>query len=166
MKKLIISAAAAAACLAPTYVTSSPPAARTIYLTIRRIAQNDNLDADFLRADRADFYAQVAIAGVWRTSNTVHGKDVIWPSWRFSRTTGSSPVRIHLRIYDNDGGLEGRDDRCDVNPLTGARELSFTYNPATGRISGDASGFRGEPIHVKGFGDANRAEVTFVVNHG
>ena len=170
MRKLTIIAAAAAliTTTANGFVALPSTASKknTVYVTIQRVKAVSNLDLDFFKADRADFYADVIIDG-WRTrTSTIFGQDQIRPYWKFSQTTSNNLVNFTIRVFDNDGGLEGTDDFCDINPYKGARELALVYNVATGRITGAVTGRRGEPIMATGKGDGRTAQITFVVNHG
>lgn len=159
---------AAAIVLATTVGAAPAPKAQqahNVTVTVQRLRALSNLDADFLRPDRADFYAEVSIDGRRTRTATVFGKDDIRPNWKFTQRTLNRYVVISIRAFDNDGGLEGTDDFCDLNPSKGARELSFVYDTATGRITGGATGRRGQPITVGGSGDGRKAEIVFVVNH-
>lgn len=150
-----------------TYVRKSYENAVSPVITvnINRVHQIDNLDTDpIVTTDRADFYSQVTIAEETRRSDTVGGKDDALPNWRFTGTAHNS-VRIVIRLYDEDGGLAGGDDHCDINPRPGIKDLSLTYDLNTGRISGDATGTRGNPINVRGAGDSDKAEIWFSINH-
>lgn len=136
-----------------------------VTVSVMQVAQIDNLDKDFLKADRADFYAEVLIDGQWTRTSVWHGQDVLRPGWRITNIVWGDTTTIRIRLFDFDTGSSGRDDWCDINPLRGERELTLVYNTVNGRITGDVNGYRGEPLTVKGSGDGMRAEITFTINH-
>ncbi len=169
MKRQMLLAAIAAAIINPQSApfaaadTRHRPNLRTVVITIGRIAAIDNMDANLLVPDRADFYVKAAVNGHWKRTETMFGKDRTSRAMQLMFPVSGSIARIHMQLFDDDGGIEGRDDRCDINPMRGARELDIVYNLNTGRISGDVSGYRGSPITVVGHGDANRARITFTI---
>ncbi|MCW5936414.1 MAG: hypothetical protein KIT11_03800 [Fimbriimonadaceae bacterium] len=132
-------------------------------LVIRRVEQMDNLDqGDALGANRADFFAEVTVNGV-KTKTEVLAKDDGWPNWEIPLDYKTRYSRITIRLLDDDGGLERQDDHADINPKRDKKDLTFTYDRYTGRISGEASGRLNQPIVVKGEGDDDKARITFMV---
>ena len=151
---------------ATTERLSPPITEHRVTVTVHRVAQIDNLDTDsFISTDRADFYAQVTIDGHREQSRVVRERDDVSPEWSFSRAVSENTVTITIRLFDEDGGLSGPDDECDINSLSRRTELNLTYDLLPGRISGDASGVRGSRIIAIGNGDTNRARLWFTVDH-
>ena len=138
--------------------------ARTVTITIVRVKEINNLDKDIPRKDQADFFARIWIAGKALRTPTM-SKDDGWPNWRVSAPVGSNLVRIKISVHDDDGGLEEKDDKVDVNPVIGKKDLDLVYNVKTGRITGDATGRRGRNIWTRGGGsDSDKAQLWFRVN--
>jgi hypothetical protein len=81
-------------------------------------------------------------------------------------------VAMRLEIWDEDGGLAGNNDHCDVNAAKGKRDLDFTYF-LDGSLQGDVTaGFNDKETlgHSKGAGkddsgDDDIAEVWVKVQH-
>ncbi len=79
---------------------------------------------------------------------------------------------MRLEIWDEDGGLAGDNDHCDINAAKGKRDLGFTYL-LDGSLQGDVTaGFNDKETtgHSKGTGkdddnDDDIAEVWFKVQH-
>lgn len=91
-------------------------------------------------------------------------KDDGMPNWQVRGRVTGSVARIRIRIMDDDGGLEEKDDHVDVCPAIGKKDLDLTFNLRTGRISGDATGSRGQRIHTRGGGsDTDKAEIWFSI---
>ena len=124
--------------------------------------QIDNLDGDFIKADRADFYGRIWIGGKVTQTKTFISDDGN-PGWSISRRVSGSKVAIRIKIADDDGGLEDRDDQVDISPKDGKKELDIVLDLKTGRITGDVTGRRGQTIHVKGGKDGDKAEIWFVI---
>ena len=141
-------------------------AQRAVTVTVHRVAQIDNLDKDlpFLE-DRADFYAEIWIDGRYhRTPNM--SKNDGRPYWRFTSSTYDRNVLIRMKLIDDDGGLERKDDYVDINRRSLDKDLVFTFDTWKGRITGDVSGSAGSMIHSFGAGDSTKGEIWFTVNLG
>jgi hypothetical protein len=138
-------------------------AARTVTVTINRVKQVDDLDKSTFgfTKDRADFYVQIWINGKMFQSK-VKSTDDGRPNWRFSRNVPANAT-IRIKLIDDDGGLERKDDFVDINPRKGKKDLNLVLNQKTGRISGDVSGARGKVIHAKGGGDSGQGEIWFTI---
>ncbi len=134
-----------------------------VTVTIARVSQIDNLDGDFIRADRADFYSQITINGsTWESSKFI-SDDGRPAGWKHSRKVKGNKVYIRIKLIDDDGGLEDRDDFVDINPRNGKKDLNLVLDRKTGRISGDAKGRRGQTIHIRGANDGDKGEIWFVI---
>ncbi len=137
----------------------TPIAPRNVNVTIRRIRAIDDLEG--FGAGAPDFKARIGIFGATFTTPERTGND-IRPNFSFTRTVDSNRVSIAISLVDVDG--TSRDDRCDINPAIGMKDLVLNYNIATGQITGDVTGSRGVEIRARGAGDGNRCEIFFVVN--
>lgn len=162
-KKAILSLCLGACLLATPALAGPPQAWKTVKVTILRLAQIDNLDkGDQLTRDDADFYAVVTING--QSSKSLNmSRDDGKPGWVFTESTRNKSVKITIRVMDDDGGLEDKDDHVDINTKSGKKDLSLTYNLATGRVTGDARGRRNQKLHSGGIGDGDKAQIWFKV---
>ena len=74
-------------------------------------------------------------------------------------------VPIRIKIDDDDGGMERKDDYVDVNPRKGKKDLNMILDTVTGRITGDVTGRRGQTLYSQGGrGDSDRGKVWFKIS--
>lgn len=118
-------------------------------------------DFDGWRND-SDFYSRVKISNQTSVSPTVSGKNDLSPNWQFKTSGTLGPVPIRVELWDSDFGS---DDHVDINKRAGQKNLSLSYDPITGKISGDAFGSKGQQIYTKGAGDSDSGEMWFRVSH-
>ncbi len=138
---------------------------RTRYLTIHvsKVSQLDNLDkGDVLSPDRADFKMVVWVDGRQYTTKNFSWDDGN-PRWTIRAPFSGNTADIRIRLLDDDGGLEEKDDHVDINPISGMKDLNFTYNASNRRIRGDVTGRRNVPITAIGKGDDDRGRITFTI---
>jgi hypothetical protein len=139
------------------------PQTKTVTVTISRVKEINNFDKDIPRKDQADFYARVWIGSTGKRTEVL-SKDDGRPNWVVSAPVKGNTVKIRIRLMDDDGGLEEKDDHADICPKIGKKDLDLVYNLRTGRISGDVTGRRGAVIHTRGGGsDSDKAEIWFSV---
>lgn len=146
-------------------VEENPPAvlpSGTVKVTITRVRSVDDVDPGPGQG-QADFYARIEIDDKFRSFGTIEGNSAPQPDWSLSNTVVGETVKIHITLYDEDTGLAAPDDVCDIDPGSNRRALDVTYNLRTGRVTGDATGDRGQAITVRGSGDSDRCEITFKV---
>jgi hypothetical protein len=137
---------------------------RTFSIVISRVAQTDNLDkGDALGSDKADFYSVLWVNGkdMGKTKNV--SADDGMATWRRNLSSSDRYVRIRIRLMEDDGGLEGKDDHVDINRRGGKKDLDFTYDTRTGRLTGDIVGRRGNLYHAAGEGDSDRGQLWFKI---
>lgn len=138
---------------------------KPITVSIVRLAQIDNLDkGDWMKKDQADFYANVKIGNGMMQKSVNHSDDDGHPGWNFRGSATNRFVRIRIKIDDDDGGLERKDDYVDVNSRSGKKDLNLVLDTLTGRISGDVSGRRGQMLYSQGAGDSDRAKIWFKIS--
>src|SRR5688500_8395954 len=90
---------------------STAPPQTTVTVVIHRVAQVDNLDKfEALGADHADFYTTIWIDGQRFQSNIMSEDDGKPETWRYSAETSKTLVPIRIKLADDDGGLEEKDD--------------------------------------------------------
>jgi hypothetical protein len=161
IRKMIYTGVVAALAVVPF---AAGPKAKTVTVTIWRVAQVDNLDkGDQLKADRADFYALVKIGAGPLVRSGNHSDDDGHPGWKFFGDAGSRYVPIRIKINDDDGGFEEQDDYVDVCPKSNKKDLNLVFDTKTGRISGDVKGRRGQIIYTIGRGDNDKGKLWFSV---
>lgn len=137
------------------------PLNHNVTVTVHRVAQIDNLDKFDVDPDRADFYAQIWIAGEEHKTKNFSFDDGR-PYWTFT-AEASGKVAIRIKLLDDDGGMEEKDDFVDINRRKGKKDLNFTFNSKTGRITGDVTGRAGRMIHSWGGGDSDKGSIWFTV---
>lgn len=99
---------------------------------------------------KADFYAVIDVAGQRFTESMQKDKssvDTAWTTIKFV-PVGTGPVPIHYALWDEDGGLLGSDDHCDVHPGGGKRDLDMSFNPSNHALTGDVNGVFDGPNRV------------------
>jgi hypothetical protein len=134
-----------------------------VTVIVHRVTQISNMDSDppFVKDD-ADFYALVWIDGqAFRTKN--FSKDDGRPYWTLTATSSKSLVPIRIRLMDDDGGLENKDDPVDVNPMPDEKDILVYFNPATGQITGDAFGRKYRMLNFEGNGDGKKGKIAFTI---
>lgn len=138
--------------------------AQSVTVTIHRVKQIDDLDHPTLGVtkDRADFRAQIWIDGKMWTS-PVLSKDDGKPNWKFS-VPASRKSTIRIKLIEDDGGLERKDDYVDINPKNDKKDLVLWYNKSTKRFVGDVNGRMGRVMHTKGGGDSSKGEIWFTIS--
>ena len=161
VSKLLVASAAALGIFAASGVAQD---GRAFTIRIHKVAQTDNLDAfDALGADRADFYAKMWVNGKEMGSTKNVSWDEAGTNWRWNLVSADRYVHIKLRLLDDDGALEGKDDHVDINSMSGKKDLDFVYDTWTGTFSGDINGRRGTQYHAAGEGDSMRGQLWFSV---
>ena len=147
--------------LAGLFGASTPPAEAAWRVTLT-ILQYQQIDAPDDRLG-GEFYPKVEIAG-HRFRSPDHREDTMRdaPNWRFTRGVDTdNPVPIRIGMWDHD--WPDADDHLDVSPVDGHRSLQISFDPRTGRISGDVFGFAGQAIPAVGRGESDRVRIVFRV---
>jgi len=160
--KWIITGLAASALVAMPFAGTKQDNA--VSVKVLRVAQRVNLDkGDLFTRDDADFYAKVSIgqSGMMRSPN--HSDDDGHPGWEFTRSASGRYVGIRIELWDDDGGLEEKDDHVDINPMGNKKDLDLVLDTVTGNISGDVNGHRGQLLNVLGGGDDDKGEIWFQI---
>ncbi len=117
---------------------------------------------------KADFYAKVRVGDVWHIESMQLDKSSVslhWDTLAFvPEATGSVVIRYEL--WDEDGGIAGGDDQCDIYHKTGERAIAVTMDLNTEVLSGDFTGVHNLPSTAITSGgqtpDKDRAEVKLV----
>ena len=151
-------------CVSAIGVEASNTEQRTITVTIHRVAQIDQLDRSFLIGNAPDFYAEV-----WINENyfktPIMSKSDGKPNWTFSVPINTATADIKIRLWDDDGGLEGKDDHVDINPMKGDKDLNLSFNTQSGSLVNNLYGVVGsEHLFSQGGGEKGRGQIWFTVN--
>jgi hypothetical protein len=162
VSKLLVASAAVLGILA---TTGQAQDGRHFDVRIHKVAQTDNLDGfDALGSDRADFYTVIWVNGkeMGKTDNL--SRDEAPTNWRWNLVSADRYVHLKIRLMDDDGGLENKDDHVDINPMRGKKDLDLVYDTWTGTYTGDISGRRGMQYHSVGEGDSMRGQIWFSID--
>jgi hypothetical protein len=150
-------------CLSVSGVEASK-AQRQVTVTVHRIAEIDDLDTNFLGiGDKPDFYAEIWIDGNYhKTENFSHSDGR--PMWTFTAPATGNVADIRIRLWDDDGGLEGKDDHIDINPARGEKDLMIRFDTASGTLLNNTYGVVGsEYLYTQGGGEKGKAQLWFTV---
>src|ERR1051325_9895438 len=89
---------------------------RDVTVTINRVAQKDRLDNPLLFVgDRPDFYAEIWIDGPYHKTANFSKSDGRPFGWTFSAPVSGNVAEVRIRLMDDDGGTENKDDHVDIN---------------------------------------------------
>jgi hypothetical protein len=115
----------------------------------------------------ADFFANITINGQNFVETMLNDQVNPSPAWYTIKFVPSNQgsVAIRYQLVDEDGGLAGDDDICDINPAGNKRELDFTLNTANQSLSGDVSGIHNSDAIavVSAGGQSDRVRIRFFV---
>jgi len=118
---------------------------------------------------QADFYAKITVAGQTFIEAMQLDRASLTPSWttlKFVHRFGL-PLKIRYELWDEDGGLGGDDDHCDINPKENARDLNFSYVLGSHACSGDVKGVHDSAgnayVSAGAKPDSDRAEIKFFI---
>ena len=72
---------------------------------------------------------------------------------------------IKIRLWDDDGGWEGKDDHVDINPNKGEKDLNLSFNTQSGSLVNNLYGVVGsEYLYSQGGGEKGKAQIWFTVS--
>jgi hypothetical protein len=133
---------------------------KTIAVTINRVTALDFVDWGL--AGDADFYAKVTIAGETFTTQRIRGRNDIQPNWKISKSVPAGRHVIKVAIYDRD--VLKPDEFVDVNRLDKKRDLDFTVDTRSCRVSGFSDAYRCGQLIKRAGKERKRAELSFTVS--
>jgi hypothetical protein len=117
-------------------------------------------------AGKPDFYAKITIAGQTLTEATQMDQSQVNPDWTAIRFIDSNQATVPIRyeLWDEDGGVRGDDDRCDINPRLGS-SLDFILDLRSQLLSGDITGVHNNSATAitSAGNEKDRARVKFFV---
>ncbi|MEO0802068.1 MAG: FG-GAP-like repeat-containing protein [Cyanobacteria bacterium J06642_2] len=139
-----------------------------VSVQITRMKALSSLD----RGSEADFRSVVTMAGQRSFGRTFSNDDDISPGndWNFTVSSFDGLVPITIEIFDDDGnGGFNPDDRVDINPLGGIRDLNLFFSLSTGLIFDGDNGNQvignvGESITLGGDKNGDNGEITFRID--
>jgi hypothetical protein len=115
----------------------------------------------------ADFFANITINGQTFVETMLNDQVNPAPAWHTIKFVPSSQTSVAIRyqLVDEDGGVAGDDDVCDINPVGSKRELDFTLNTVSQSLSGGVSGVHNSDASavVSAGGQSDRARIRFFV---
>jgi hypothetical protein len=144
-------------CLLATPPTAQAQQRDEIVLTITSVRAIDRADI----FGRADFYAQVTIDGDTVNTPVVRQTDSARPNWAVSKVVRRGNHAIRIRLLDKDPGKP--DDVIDINRVPNKRDLDFTLNTGSCRISGFSSAYRCRQTIRRAGTEPKKAEIEFSV---
>jgi hypothetical protein len=119
---------------------------------------------------QADFYAQLTIAGQPFYEATQDNFDTIYPNnWISMKFVPWSSKSAHVTyiLKDEDGGLNGGDDTCDINPAPYDYGFACNIDLMSGLLTGDVTGLHDTPatsiLRTGQSGATNRAQAKMTV---
>ncbi len=119
---------------------SFQPAARKVKITVLGARVSSSIDSDpLIFEDRADISGTVTLGGTSSSLPLIEGSDApVWSSGNvFEKTleSGSSTMEVSIALLDEDGALSGASDQVDINPDASEKEIKFTIDTCSLRIS-------------------------------
>jgi hypothetical protein len=136
--------------------------AKSPKLVISRLKAIDNLDANILQADRADFFVIVFVNDIEHRTG-VMSMDDGRPNWEVPLPAIGDPAVVRIRVMDDDGGLESGDDHVDISRAKDKKDVIFTWYPSSRTISGDLNGRQGQSFYTRGWYDGDKAHLWFSI---
>lgn len=159
----------------PSAVPTVPKIAlnqRAIIVKTVQVAEKNDVGVFESKIDpggKADFYAKITVAGQTFVEAMQLDKSSVSPAWMTIKFVPAATTQVPIRyeLWDEDGGVHGDDDRCDLNPTTGVRDLNFNFVVASHNNTGNITGVHDSPTNtVTSQGnkpDSDRAIVQFYV---
>lgn len=137
-------------------VTASGASATEIVITVTKFHALDRAD----ELSSGDFFARMKIGGKAAFSPTITGEQVFTPDWKLTLPAKKGSNEVNLSLIDKDLTV---DDAIDINRVAGKRDIDFTVNTKTCRISGFSESYKcGETITREG-SETKKASISFKV---
>ena len=117
---------------------------------------------------KADFYGKITVAGQTFVEAMQLDKADVSPAWTTIKFVPSTTTQVSNRyeLWDEDGGVNGGDDHCDINSAKDKRDLNWNFTVSSHNNTGDITGVHDSPANAvtsKGSGDSDRAIVKLYV---
>lgn len=143
------------------------PGSATIILQVTKVTALDNFDGP---TGRADFYPRWGLSYEpgWNREMYILDQNSPKPLWFLRMPTQGTAAEheVQFEVWDADSsGVwwdSDVDDKADICPAVGRRQLRFKVDIKTGAISGDITGRVGDTFTVQGT-ESPRAKVEFKV---
>lgn len=145
---------------------------RAIIVRTLQVEEKDDVGIFESKIDtggKADFYGKITVTGQTFVEAMQLDKSKVSTAWttiKFVPFT-TAQVPIHYELWDEDGGVAGDDDHCDINQTKGLRDLDFNFTVSNHNNTGNITGVHDSPATaVTSQGnkpDKDRAIVKFYV---
>ncbi|MGE0025168.1 MAG: hypothetical protein AB7S70_16230 [Hyphomicrobium sp.] len=157
MFRVFVRATTALAVGASMALAAGPAAAADIVITVTKFHALDRAD----ELSSGDFFARIKIKGKAAFSPTITGEQVFTPDWKLTLPASRGSNEVNLALIDKDLAV---DDPIDINRVENKRDLDFTVNTKTCRISGFSESYKcGDTITRTGTQN-KKAEISFTVD--
>lgn len=129
---------------------------RTITVTVAHVKALDVADA----FSKGDFFARVTVNGKSVETQPIKQQGDIRPDWKLTQTVPNGRHNVTLEIFDKD---LTKNELIDINRVDNKRQLDFTVDTRSCRISGLTAISRCGQKVVRAGTERKRAEVEFSV---
>ncbi len=139
----------------PDSAPAMPIIAHPFYAVVVKTIQVEELPPQQLKNNielvgKPDFYARVTIDGQTYLESMQKDKTMLSPTWMSVGfvSADQSDVALRYELWDEDRGLRGRDDRCDVSLTQGDSGINLSVNLASQFVQGDFIGMFDTPANA------------------
>ena len=152
-----VAAAAVLSVAALSGLASAETANKELTIKVSKIKLLDKVD----ELSKGDLFARVTIDGEVQSSPVVKGSNEIKPGWKLSKKVTSGDHNVKLELVDKD---VTQDDTIDINRVDKKRDLDFTVNTRSCRVSGFASTYSCGSTIARTGAEPKKAEISFSVS--
>lgn len=138
-------------------LVSTGAAAAEITVTITKFHALDRADD----LSSGDFFARIMINGKAAFSPVLTGETVFTPNWKLTLPAKSGANEVTLSLIDKDLTV---DDPIDINRVDKKRDLGFTVNTKTCRITGFTESYKCGQTITRAGTETKKASISFEVN--
>jgi hypothetical protein len=135
----------------------SGASAAEIVITVTKFHALDRADD----LSSGDFFARMKINGKAAFSPVLSGETVFTPNWKLTLPAKSGSNDVNLSLIDKDVTV---DDPIDINRVDNKRDLDFTVNTSTCRITGFAETYKCGQTITRAGSETKKASISFKVD--
>ncbi len=94
------------------------------------------------RGRNADLFAVTTVGAQRYVDRVLRGQKSHADPWTTIHVAGAgeAEIPVRLEVWDQDEILGRKDEQCDINPVAGRKELTFTVRVTDDHLQGDLSG--------------------------